>query len=88
MPCCALADSVDEDLEDALTAEELRQLILAKYGKTHDVSIVRRDFPGLRTYISLNVMWPYLGEFGPLAAGACHACSYRPYDLQSSGASR
>jgi len=44
-----------------LGASELRALIYAKYGKTHDVSFVRRDIPG-KSLVSLNIMWLHLEQ--------------------------
>eukprot|EP00798_Chlamydomonas_sp_ICE-L_P002224 gene2224-33786_t len=45
--------------EKQMTGEELRSLVYKKYGKTHDISMVRRDIPG-KTFVLLNVMWGYL----------------------------
>ncbi len=42
-------------------AAELRQLIYTKYGKTYDVSFVRRDIPG-KTFVCLNIMWTHLEQ--------------------------
>lgn len=44
-----------------LTADELRKLIFTKYGKTCDMSFVRRDLPG-KTFVGLNVMWTHLEQ--------------------------
>ena len=39
----------------------LRERIEAKYGKTYDLSIVRREIPG-KTLVALNVMWTHLAQ--------------------------
>ncbi|GAX81528.1 hypothetical protein CEUSTIGMA_g8956.t1 [Chlamydomonas eustigma] len=54
-------DSGEVIPEVPLTAEELRLLIFQKYGKSHDMSLVRRDIPG-KTFVSLNVMWSHLEQ--------------------------
>jgi hypothetical protein len=33
-----------------------------RYGKTYDLSIVKREFPGMRPYVSLNIMWSHLEQ--------------------------
>ena len=40
----------EEELRRPLTAGELRELIFSKYGKSYDISFVRRDFPG-KTFV-------------------------------------
>lgn len=42
--------------------QEIRQLLMAKYGKSYDMSFVRRDVPGMKTFISLNIMWLHLEQ--------------------------
>jgi hypothetical protein len=39
----------------------LRDAIEQKYGKTYDLSIVRRQIPG-KTLVALNVMWTHLEQ--------------------------
>lgn len=34
--------------------------MLSKYGKQYDVSFVRRDVPGMKTFVCLNIMWLHL----------------------------
>jgi Domain of unknown function (DUF3067) len=38
----------------------MRSLMLSKYGKQYDVSFVRRDVPGMKTFVCLNIMWLHL----------------------------
>jgi hypothetical protein len=40
-----------------LSPQELRALLLSKYGKSYDMSFVRRQVPGMKTFVSLNIMW-------------------------------
>lgn len=57
-----MADTVRAEVPaQPLSAEELRNLIYTKYGKTYDLSFVRRDIPG-KTFVSLNVMWQHLEQ--------------------------
>ncbi|GLC47100.1 hypothetical protein PLESTB_000435900 [Pleodorina starrii] len=51
----------EEEMRTPLSAEELRRLIYTKYGKTYDVSFVRRDIPG-KTFVCLNIMWNHLEQ--------------------------
>ncbi|PSC72917.1 hypothetical protein C2E20_3892 [Micractinium conductrix] len=46
----------------ALSGPLLRELIETKWGKTYDLSFVRRDLPLGKTLICLNVMWMHLGQ--------------------------
>lgn len=39
----------------------LRELVFAKYGKTYDLSIVRRTIAGVNI-IALNIMWTHLEQ--------------------------
>eukprot|EP00884_Botryococcus_braunii_P007588 jgi/Botrbrau1/16830/Bobra.150_2s0054.1 len=68
-----LADSLNTRISDivqnrqpsegasSLSGQQLRDLVLQKYGKTYDLSIARRDIPG-RTLVALNVMWTHLEQ--------------------------
>ncbi|KAF8064549.1 hypothetical protein HT031_003349 [Scenedesmus sp. PABB004] len=40
-----------------LTGPEIRSLLLTKYGKQYDLSFVKREVPGMKTFVSLNIMW-------------------------------
>lgn len=51
----------EEILPGALTGDVLRDLIVRKYGKMHDVGFVRRDIPG-KTLVSLNIYHAHLGQ--------------------------
>ncbi|GLI69234.1 hypothetical protein VaNZ11_013809 [Volvox africanus] len=51
----------EDEMRKPLSAQELRQLIFTKYGKTYDVSFVRRDIPG-KTFVCLNIMWSHLEQ--------------------------
>lgn len=61
-------DEADEEAEDdsvegaGLTGPLLRELIFNKWGKTYDLSFVRRDLPLGKTLICLNVMWTHLEQ--------------------------
>lgn len=44
-----------------LTAEEIKTLLNRKYGKSYDITLVRRDIPG-KTLVALNVMWLHLEQ--------------------------
>lgn len=55
------SEVTEEEMRQPLTAAELRQLIYSKYGKTYDVSFVRRDIPG-KTFVCLNIMWTHLEQ--------------------------
>jgi len=57
----AAGRSIDEEGEQRLTATELRELLYKKYGKSCDLSFVRRDLPG-KAIVSLNVMWLHLEQ--------------------------
>ncbi len=46
----------EEELRKPLTAGELRELIFTKYGKSYDISFVRRDFPG-KTFVRRVRVW-------------------------------
>ena len=37
--------------------QEMRQLLLSKYGKSYDMHFVRRNVPGMKTFVCLNIMW-------------------------------
>ncbi len=50
-----------QQAQGALSGEEMRQLSLAKYGKTYDVSLVRRDGFG-KSFVALNVTWQHLEQ--------------------------
>lgn len=53
---------IDElEARSPLTGTELRELVYTKYGKTYDLSFVRRDIPG-KTFVCLNVMWTHLEQ--------------------------
>jgi hypothetical protein len=39
-----------------LHPQEIRDLLLTKYGKQYDMSFVRRDVPGMKTFVCLNIM--------------------------------
>lgn len=43
------------------TGQVLRDLVYAKYGKTYDLSIVRRQIAGV-TIVALNIMWTHLDQ--------------------------
>jgi hypothetical protein len=45
-----------------LCLQEIRSLLLSKYGKQYDVSFVKRDVPGMKTIICLNIMWLHLEQ--------------------------
>ncbi|GIL51746.1 hypothetical protein Vafri_7671 [Volvox africanus] len=55
------SEVTEEEMRKPLSAQELRQLIFTKYGKTYDVSFVRRDIPG-KTFVCLNIMWNHLEQ--------------------------
>ncbi|KAG2433568.1 hypothetical protein HYH02_012685 [Chlamydomonas schloesseri] len=55
------SEVTEEEMRQPLTAAEMRELIALKYGKTHDVSFVRRDIPG-KTFVGLNIMWTHLEQ--------------------------
>ncbi|GIL92528.1 hypothetical protein Vretifemale_20045 [Volvox reticuliferus] len=55
------SEVTEEEMRKPLSAQELRQLIYTKYGKTYDVSFVRRDIPG-KTFVCLNIMWNHLEQ--------------------------
>ncbi|EFJ48650.1 hypothetical protein VOLCADRAFT_90835 [Volvox carteri f. nagariensis] len=55
------SEVTEEEMRTLLSAQELRQLIFTKYGKTYDVSFVRRDIPG-KTFVCLNIMWNHLEQ--------------------------
>eukprot|EP00195_Chlamydomonas_chlamydogama_P015878 CAMPEP_0202911572 /NCGR_PEP_ID=MMETSP1392-20130828/55338_1 /ASSEMBLY_ACC=CAM_ASM_000868 /TAXON_ID=225041 /ORGANISM="Chlamydomonas chlamydogama, Strain SAG 11-48b" /LENGTH=289 /DNA_ID=CAMNT_0049602127 /DNA_START=104 /DNA_END=970 /DNA_ORIENTATION=- len=66
----ASEDEAEEDEQQAapmevamvpLTAAELRELIFTKYGKSYDMSIVRRDIPG-KAFVCVNIMWSHLEQ--------------------------
>ena len=44
-----------------MAGQILRDLVYAKYGKTYDLSIVRRQIAGV-TIVALNVMWTHLDQ--------------------------
>lgn len=44
-----------------VTGQQLRDLVLQKYGKTYDLSIARREILGKRL-VALNVMWTHLEQ--------------------------
>ncbi|CAL5225683.1 g8546 [Coccomyxa viridis] len=56
-----LSVSSIDDVTEPCTGETLRALIEEKYGKTYDLSIVRRHIPG-KMLVALNVMWTHLGQ--------------------------
>jgi len=41
--------------------QEVRRLLMSKYGKLYDLSFAKRSIPG-KTFVSLNVMWLHLGQ--------------------------
>jgi hypothetical protein len=43
-------------------SQEIRSLLLSKYGKQYDMSFVKRDVPGMKTFICLNIMWLHLEQ--------------------------
>jgi len=47
--------------QEHLTGQILRDLVYAKYGKTYDLSIVRRQQFGVNI-VALNVMWTHLDQ--------------------------
>lgn len=51
----------EEEGEEEVTGETLRSLIFEKWGKTYDISFVRRDIPG-KSIVTLNVLWPHLEQ--------------------------
>lgn len=53
--CVAQAVSVPNRLWRAYAGTELRESIQRKYGRTYDLSIVRRQLAG-RTIVAMNVM--------------------------------
>ena len=54
--------------EEVLDGRALRELVLLKYGKQHDLAFVRRDIPG-KTIISLNIYHAHVGQRSfPMAA--------------------
>ncbi|GFR40741.1 hypothetical protein Agub_g1351, partial [Astrephomene gubernaculifera] len=55
------SEMTEEEMRQPLTGAELRELIYTKYGKTYDVSFVRRDIPG-KTFVCLNIMWSHLEQ--------------------------
>ncbi|PNW85680.1 hypothetical protein CHLRE_03g197850v5 [Chlamydomonas reinhardtii] len=55
------SEVTEEEMRQPLTAAEMRELIVTKYGKTYDVSFVRRDIPG-KTFVGLNIMWTHLEQ--------------------------
>ncbi|GAB4820755.1 hypothetical protein N2152v2_007801 [Parachlorella kessleri] len=57
----SLASDDEEDM-GVLTGPLLRELVVAKYGKAHDFSFVRRDLPLGKTLVALNIMFPHLGQ--------------------------
>ncbi|KAL4442932.1 hypothetical protein ABPG77_008423 [Micractinium sp. CCAP 211/92] len=65
-PAGSSADSEDGGVEGdegaALTGPLLRELIETKWGKSYDLSFVRRDLPLGKTLICLNVMWTHLEQ--------------------------
>lgn len=44
-----------------LAGQLLRELVYAKYGKTYDLSIVRRTIAGVNI-VALNIMWTHLEQ--------------------------
>ncbi|KAF6258579.1 hypothetical protein COO60DRAFT_1518042 [Scenedesmus sp. NREL 46B-D3] len=60
---CSWSESMDEEaMRQPLTGEEIRGLLLSKYGKQYDLSFVKRDVPGMKTFICLNIMWLHLEQ--------------------------
>jgi len=58
----APTDSLSEEDEvTPMTGQEMRDLIYTKFGKTYDVSLVRRDIPG-KSFVCLNIMWQHLEQ--------------------------
>jgi hypothetical protein len=51
----------EEKEQIILTGELLKQLLMKKYGKSFDMSFVRRDLPG-KTFVSLNIFYAHLGQ--------------------------
>uniref|UniRef100_A0A383VWH4 Uncharacterized protein n=1 Tax=Tetradesmus obliquus TaxID=3088 RepID=A0A383VWH4_TETOB len=57
------SESMDEEaMRQPLTGEEVRTLLLSKYGKQYDMSFVKRDVPGMKTFVCLNIMWLHLEQ--------------------------
>ncbi|KAK9917013.1 hypothetical protein WJX75_009975 [Coccomyxa subellipsoidea] len=56
-----LSGRSNEGFTGAFTGQYLRDAILKKYGKSYDLSIVRRQIPG-KTLVALNVMWTHLEQ--------------------------
>ncbi|BDA40838.1 hypothetical protein COCOBI_01-4920 [Coccomyxa sp. Obi] len=56
-----LSGPSDQAFSGVLTGEVLREAIINKYGKSYDLSIVRRQIPG-KTLVALNVMWTHLEQ--------------------------
>lgn len=55
-------DTVEEEaVRRPLTGQELRQLLLTKYGKLYDMSFAKRSIPG-KTFVALNIMWLHLEQ--------------------------
>eukprot|EP00775_Hariotina_reticulata_P001439 gene1439-1780_t len=52
----------EEEQRQPLTGPEIRELLLTKYGKQYDLSFVRRDVPGMKTFVCLNIMWLHLEQ--------------------------
>jgi len=51
----------EEEEQICLTGELLKELLMQKYGKSFDMSFVRRDLPG-KTFVSLNIFYAHLGQ--------------------------
>jgi len=46
---------------EAMTGQEMRDLMSAKWGYEYDLSFARRDIPG-KAFVCLNVMWQHTGQ--------------------------
>ncbi|MEW5302045.1 MAG: hypothetical protein WDW38_008676 [Sanguina aurantia] len=60
-PVALASDASMDEVVEPLTGPELRRLLFTKFGKTYDLSFIRRDIPG-KTFIALNVMWTHLEQ--------------------------
>lgn len=56
------SDAEDGEEEGELTGALIRDLMLAKWGRAHDVSFVRNNLPLGKVLVCLNVYSPYLGQ--------------------------
>jgi hypothetical protein len=48
-------DEEEPEVVQPLTSDELRLLLLVKWSKQYDMAFVRRDLPGMKPFIALNV---------------------------------